>query len=101
MFFFYREKVKSNWVEEIQDDVIEECSKYGGIVHLYIDQNAPEGIIYVKCPTMAIATAAIAGLNGRYFAGKMIQASFVPVAAYHKQFPDSVNATQILTPSFS
>lgn len=30
------------WDQEIQDDVIEECNKHGGIVHIYVDKNSPQ-----------------------------------------------------------
>ena len=56
-------------MQEIQDDVIEECGKYGGVVHIRIDQESPEGNIFVKCPSIAVATATVNGLNGRFFSG--------------------------------
>jgi hypothetical protein len=66
-----REIGKPNWMQEIQDDVIEECSKYGGVVHIRIDQESPEGNIFVKCPSIAVASATVNGLNGRYFSGNL------------------------------
>ena len=51
--------------------MIEECSKYGGVLHISIDENAPEGCIYIKCQSVSVAMATMAGLNGRYFAGKV------------------------------
>lgn len=42
-----------NWVQEIRDEVIEECNKYGGVVHLYVDEKSPDGNVYVKCATIA------------------------------------------------
>lgn len=30
------------WDMEIQDDVIEECKKHGGVVHIYVDKNSAE-----------------------------------------------------------
>lgn len=30
------------WASEIQDDVIEECNKHGGVVHIYVDKNSPQ-----------------------------------------------------------
>lgn len=93
-----REKQRPNWEEEIRDDVIQECSKYGGVVHIYVDSEAPEGNIYIKCPSIAIATAAMHGLNGRFFAGRQIMASFIPIAVYHQRFPESVHCVQLLRP---
>uniref|UniRef100_A0A6Q2Z4X2 RNA-binding protein 39 n=1 Tax=Esox lucius TaxID=8010 RepID=A0A6Q2Z4X2_ESOLU len=86
------------WDIEIQDDVIEECNKHGGIVHIYVDKNSPQGNVYVKCPTIPTAMAAVNALHGRWFAGKMITAAYVPLPTYHNLFPDSVTATQLLMP---
>ncbi|KAI4904881.1 hypothetical protein NFI96_011578 [Prochilodus magdalenae] len=87
------------WDIEIQDDVIEECNKHGGIVHIYVDKNSPQGNVYVKCPTIPAAMAAVAALHGRWFAGKMITAAYVPLPTYHKLFPDAVTAIQLLMPT--
>jgi RNA-binding protein 39 len=100
MFDLEEEKKKENWIEDIREDVVEECSKYGGVVHVNVDQISPNGQISIKCPTIAIAIAAMNGLNGRYFAGKLIQASFISLLQYHQQFPESVNKTEVLKPSF-
>ncbi|KAL4646309.1 RNA-binding protein 39-like isoform X1 [Arapaima gigas] len=87
------------WDVDIQDDVIEECSKHGGIVHIYVDKNSPQGNVYVKCPSIPGAMAVVNALHGRLFAGKMITAAYVPLPTYHNLFPDSVTATQLLIPS--
>ncbi|KAG8565748.1 hypothetical protein GDO81_012964 [Engystomops pustulosus] len=60
------------WDTEIKDDVIEECNKHGGVVHIYVDKSSPQGNVYVKCPTIASAIAAVNALHGRWFAGKFI-----------------------------
>jgi RNA-binding protein 39 len=48
-----------HWVQEIRDEVIEECNKYGGVVHIYIDEKSPDGNVYVKCATIASGTCGI------------------------------------------
>lgn len=30
------------WEIEIQDDVIEECNKHGGVIHIYVDKKSTE-----------------------------------------------------------
>lgn len=40
------------WDIEIRDEVIEECQKHGGILHIYVDK-ASQGNVYVKCPSIA------------------------------------------------
>ncbi|XP_017323902.1 RNA-binding protein 39b isoform X1 [Ictalurus punctatus] len=87
------------WDIEIQDDVIEECNKHGGVVHIYVDKNSTQGNVYVKCPSIPAAMAAVSALHGRWFAGKMITAAYVPLPTYHNLFPDSVTAIQLLRPT--
>ena len=41
------------WAQEIRDDVIEECNKFGGVVHIYVDEKSSDGNVYVKCSTIA------------------------------------------------
>lgn len=96
MFDIVEESKRDNWVEDIADDVIDECAKYGGITHIFVDSSHPDGNVYVKAPTISIAIAIASTLNGRYFGGKVIQTNFIPVANYHQLFPDSYYAQQIL-----
>lgn len=95
------------WEQDILHDVIEECNKHGGVVHIYVDQNSTEvhirpfvclsvcslvyllsfllsvclpddlmltlclqGNVYVKCPSIPAAMAAVNALHGRFFAGE-------------------------------
>merc|ERR1712107_352600 len=78
-----------NWDQEIRDDVIDECNKHGGVSHIYVDKASPQGNVYVKCPNISTAVAAVNALHGRWFAGKVITAAYVPVTNYHNLFPDS------------
>lgn len=86
------------WDTEIRDDIIEECQKHGGILHIYVDK-ASQGNVYVKCPSIASAVLAVNSLHGRYFAGRIITAAYVPLVNYHALFPDASLVTQLLSPS--
>jgi RNA-binding protein 39 len=44
----------------------------------------------LKFETVEAAIAAVQELKGRWFAGKMISAEFVPVEVYHTRFPESL-----------
>jgi len=89
----------TGWDMEVRDDVIEECNKFGGVLHLLVDTVSPTGNVYVKCPNIATAVAAVNALHGRWFAGKVITAAYVPLVNYHNLFPDSMAATDLLQPS--
>ncbi|KAG5443854.1 RNA-binding protein 39 [Clonorchis sinensis] len=84
---------------EIRDDVIEECSKVGGCLHLFVDETSAQGNVYVKCPSIAVATQCVNMLHGRYFSGRLVTAAYVPLINYHQLFPDSVTAKTLLRPS--
>ncbi|CAH8869223.1 unnamed protein product [Trichobilharzia szidati] len=85
--------------EEIRDDVIEECTKLGGCLHIFVDRTSAQGNVYVKCPSIAVATQCVNMLHGRYFSGRLITAAYVPLINYHQLFPDSVTAKTLLHPS--
>ncbi|GFS64572.1 RNA-binding protein 39 [Nephila pilipes] len=85
-----------NWDEEIRNDVIDECRNHGGALHVYVDKNSSEGNVYVKCPSLAAAAASVTALHGRYFAGRVTVAAYVPLINYHMLFPDSANITSVL-----
>jgi len=83
------------WDEEVKNDVVEECRKHGGALHVYVDK-VSQGYVYVKCPSIAAATACVTALHGRWFSGRMVTAAYVPVVSYHELFPDSLTATSPL-----
>lgn len=107
------------WDLEIQDDVVEECNKHGGVLHVYVDVASPDGKVYVKCPSIATAVLAVNALHGRWFAGRtqrifktfqkylnfiiltgrVITAAYVPLTTYHSLFPASLSASNLLQPS--
>ncbi|KAI1709013.1 RNA recognition motif domain-containing protein [Ditylenchus destructor] len=88
------EESQEGWEQDVRDDVIEECES---CVHIYVDK-ASQGNVYVKCPTVAIAHKSVMALHGRWFAGKVITANYVPVNSYHELFPDSRYPTASLKP---
>ncbi|XP_031624967.1 RNA-binding protein 39 isoform X3 [Contarinia nasturtii] len=86
------------WDIEIRDEVVEECQKHGGILHVYVDK-ASQGNVYVKCPSIATAVLAVNALHGRWFAGRVITAAYVPLLNYHALFPDAATAANLLQTS--
>jgi len=81
-----------DWDKEIRDDVIEECERHGKVLHVYVDKQS-QGNVYVKCDVPDAAAKSVGALHGRYFAGNMITAAYVPVVNYHSLFPEAAYAT--------
>ena len=76
-----------DWEFEIRDDVIDECNKQGGILHIYVDKTSAQGNVYVKCTSVNAAVAAVNSLHGRWFAGlsfNLFQYFFVPVKGFSR-----------------
>lgn len=98
MFDPTREK-DHDWHLDIQDDVLDELSKFGGIIHIHVDQTSVQGNVYVKCSTPDVAVAAVKTMQGRWFAGKQLLAQTVPLSQYHAMFPNAAAAMKPLKPS--
>ncbi|TPX37046.1 hypothetical protein SmJEL517_g00846 [Synchytrium microbalum] len=79
------EESEPNWDKEIEEDVKAECSKFGTISHISL-QKETAGHIYIKFSLPSETQACLSTMNGRYFGGKQISATFVPDQIYNAQF---------------
>ncbi|CAF1556481.1 unnamed protein product [Adineta ricciae] len=76
--------------DDLQQDVTEECSKYGEVVKVVIyteqqgeDDNAEHIVkIFVEFQTSKQAEKTVESLNGRYFGGRIIKAELYDQTAY-------------------
>ncbi|KAG7554741.1 Splicing factor RBM39 linker [Arabidopsis suecica] len=66
---------------EIREDVADECSKYGEVNHIYVDKNSA-GFVYLRFQSVEAAKAAQRAMHMRWFAQKMISATFMPPHEY-------------------
>ncbi|BBN18123.1 RNA-binding protein 23/39 [Marchantia polymorpha subsp. ruderalis] len=73
---------------DIKEDVQDECSKFGQVKHIFVDKNSA-GYVYLRFDSTQAAISAQRALHGRWFAGKMITATFMTILAYETKFPDS------------
>ncbi|PAN51533.1 hypothetical protein PAHAL_9G600800 [Panicum hallii] len=71
---------------DIRDDVQEECSKFGQLKHIFVDKNTA-GFVYLRFDSITAAMSAQKALHGRWFAGKMITATFMTPQQYEMKFP--------------
>ncbi|KAJ4715957.1 RNA-binding protein 39-like [Melia azedarach] len=73
---------------DIKEDVEGECSKFGKLKHIFVEKDSA-GFVYLRFENSQSAIAAQRALHGRWFAGKMITASFMVPETYEAKFPDS------------
>ncbi|XP_051859233.1 RNA-binding protein 39 isoform X1 [Drosophila albomicans] len=91
-----RTETNPTWDTEVRDDVLDECAKHGGVLHIHVDAVSPTGTVYVKCPSTTTAVLAVNSLHGRWFAGRVITAAYVPLINYHSMFPDAISAVDLI-----
>merc|ERR1719245_2050063 len=72
---------------DIREDVREEVSTHGRLLHIYVDKTSSEGRIFLKFETPDVAEKAFKALDGRWFAQNRIMASFMDPSEYAIQFP--------------
>lgn len=71
------EETEQDWDTELAADVKDECAdKYGPVVAIKVIKDS-QGEIYVQFETVDAASKAHAGLNGRWFGGRLVSASYM------------------------
>ncbi|WBW74645.1 RNA-binding protein Rsd1 [Schizosaccharomyces osmophilus] len=84
-----KEETSATWVEELEQDVREECeNKYGRVMHITVIPTEA-GEIFVKFKTSGECEKAVLGLHQRWFGGRKIIASKISEADYNVRFPDA------------
>lgn len=81
-----KEETEVGWELEIKADVVDECSKYGAVVHAEVDSQDPDGCVYVRFDSAEACDNALQTMNGRWFAKKQISAKFLVDAIYEARF---------------
>lgn len=77
----------SGFERELAEDVRDECiTQYGPVLHLHVEIKS-HGVVYVRFKDISSSQKAQGRLNGRWFGGKRIQASYVPDEEYATRFP--------------
>lgn len=83
-----KKETDPNFDVEIKSDVQEEGSKFGTIVHLYVDKES-QGCVYMRYKELEGSKKLITAFNGRWFGGRQISADYVPDTVYVLKFPQA------------
>jgi RNA-binding protein 23/39 len=88
MFITAEEDAKSGqgWDIELVDEVKDECSAFGKILHAACDKI--ENRVFLCFEKVEGALQAIALLNGRHFDGRVVQAIQFPLQLYVAKYPE-------------
>ncbi|KIJ68490.1 hypothetical protein HYDPIDRAFT_24760 [Hydnomerulius pinastri MD-312] len=75
--FSPEEETERDWDKELADDVKGECEeKYGKVDAIKVEKDS-QGEIYLKFDSIDSAKDAVQGLNGRWFGGRQVSATFI------------------------
>ncbi|KAJ0408071.1 hypothetical protein ATCC90586_006042 [Pythium insidiosum] len=84
----------AEWHVEIKQDVQEECENYGTVLHTYVEQEKPGGLVYVLFDDVTSATTAAKKLHGRWFNQRQISVRYLSSQEYVGMFPEVRSAVQ-------
>ncbi|CAN0156913.1 unnamed protein product [Hapterophycus canaliculatus] len=82
------------WELDIKEEMEEECSKHGTVMHSYVESRQPGGLVYVMFSTTGAAVASAEMLNGRWFAGRMVLVEYLNPKVYTAKFPEATKAAE-------
>ncbi|KAI9291611.1 splicing factor, CC1-like protein [Neoconidiobolus thromboides FSU 785] len=81
-------ETEPNWETELEEEVEDECNKFGRIRHISLDGKS-KGNIYIKFDSTSGAQRAIQGLHGRWFGGRQVVAKYLTEKIYYSRFPEA------------
>ncbi|CAJ0835729.1 4251_t:CDS:10 [Entrophospora sp. SA101] len=62
------------WDTDLKEDIRNECEKLGEVTNVVLYDKEPEGIVSVKFKDQISAEACVLKMNGRFFAGRRVEA---------------------------
>jgi RNA-binding protein 23/39 len=72
------EETEPGWPNDIREEFMEECSKFGQIQDIHVMANEPGGKIYAVFQTVEAARSCAVSLAGRWFDKRQLRVEFVP-----------------------
>jgi RNA-binding protein 39 len=85
----------ADWHVEIKEDVEEECSNYGKVLHSYVEKEKQGGLVYILFERKHAAVGAARRLHGRWFNKRQISIRYMSSQEYVGMFPEARPAVQI------
>lgn len=88
-------EVDQNWIEQIQDSILEKCQGNNEILRICVEKDSKEGLVYMLCASNPAAGRAFQVLHGAWFDGRLVTVKFIRLHRFHQRFPDSVNQSKV------
>jgi len=85
-----------NFFKDLREDIGAECAKLGPVDKISIFEHNPEGVVVVKYKNGDGASKCIEVMNGRFFAGKQLEAEFYDgVSNYYVEESEKAKAQRV------
>lgn len=81
-FEYDNRETEPDWVSDLETDIKMECERYGVVEHIKVNADSM-GEVFLKFDKTNSAERAIKELDGRWFGGKKITASYVSEAIFN------------------
>lgn len=78
-------------LQEIRREIIERCDS-ARILHLAVERESTEGVVYIKTNSTADAGQVFRCLHGQWYRGQLVTAKYLRLERYHERFPQARNA---------
>lgn len=88
-------EVDKNWIEQIQDSILEKCQGNNEILRICVEKDSKEGLVYMLCASNQAAGRAFQTLHGAWFDGRLVTVKFIRLHRFHQRFPESVHQSKI------
>ena len=80
------QETEPEWDADIAEEMRDESGKYGPLLHVHVDKHSA-GHVYLRFDNTGAAQAAYAAMHGRFFGGRQLHATYIPLEAYASRFP--------------
>ena len=67
----------------LRDGVEVECSRFGNVLHVFVDKHSSQGQVYVRFENVESAKAAQAKMHGRWFDERQLRCEYISDASFN------------------
>ena len=67
---------------DVKEAVVDECTQFGKVEDVFVDEVSPEGRVYLHLDTIQAAEKTKGLLHGRWYAGKQVSVEFLTLTVF-------------------
>ena len=84
-------EIIDEWYLDVQEEVAEECNKFGEVELCRVDKVSPLGLVYLVFAKREDAQKAATSLHGRYFAQRFVTVKYMDEAAVREKSKETLS----------